>query len=258
MNLDDCLSVDVEATTWDPEKAKVIQIGVVECSSERSPFADRKFWRRFINPGEEALAEMGPDVIAVTGISPSYVRREGLSGVTAGKILDIGSDKVLVGHNYARYDRVVLESSGFRVASRPFIDTYRVVQEFYDVGKWDGPFSRVLPDMKLGTCYFGIVEEENWALDVPGRPHDALYDAYMTAKLLEAMLKYVDATVDQMIELSKTAYVPRVCWVGKHKGEPWADVPDSYLQWMASKEIWEKDEGRETAVLQELDKRGLL
>ena len=62
------------------------------------------------------------------------------------------------------------------------------------------------------------------------RAHRALPDAHVTAHLLREILKH--AAVEDLIRWTKEAVLlPKVTF-GKHRGQPWTDVPPDYLQWI--------------------------
>jgi exodeoxyribonuclease X len=68
-----------------------------------------------------------------------------------------------------------------------------------------------------------------------GMAHRALYDAWVTYKLLERMLE--SRTVSQLVELTKAPILLKKCGFGKHVGTLWEDVPASYLRWMLSQDF---------------------
>lgn len=65
------------------------------------------------------------------------------------------------------------------------------------------------------------------ALALPA--HRAGPDAYVTAHILQQLL--LTESADTLIEWTTQ---PSVVSFGKHKGQPWSEVPSGYLQWMMS------------------------
>lgn len=70
-------------------------------------------------------------------------------------------------------------------------------------------------------------------------PHRALYDTAVTAELLRRMLE--TNTPEELVRLTTTPVLLTTCRFGKHRGEPWADVPVSYLRWMRSNGVQSDD-----------------
>lgn len=71
--------------------------------------------------------------------------------------------------------------------------------------------------------------------------HAAAADCYVTANILAALLR--EHSPETLIEWSAqlTAW-PRIMF-GKHKGQPWNEIPASYLEWMLNKAPDSGDEG---------------
>lgn len=62
-------------------------------------------------------------------------------------------------------------------------------------------------------------------------PHRAGPDSYVTACLLVELIRRVDS-VSQMEAWTRAPLFYPTCPLKKHKGQPWADVPADYLQWI--------------------------
>ena len=60
--------------------------------------------------------------------------------------------------------------------------------------------------------------------------HRALYDAACTAAILVRMLERESPT--ELVRLSTTPILQTNCTFGKHKDQPWSQVPIDYLRWM--------------------------
>jgi DNA polymerase III epsilon subunit-like protein/uncharacterized protein (DUF3820 family) len=252
LTLADLVVADLETTSWDPERAHITQMAAVSVDHH---------YARYLRQPDEILAAMGPDVIAVTGLRPSFLRDNGKDPAESleGLAEFLGRFRVIGAHNW-KYDRRVLARAGLDLAGAPFIDSYRLVQEFFDVGEWV-PGGSLLPDMKLGTCYHGIVDPNMWMDEIVA--HDAVHDAWMCYSLIAAMSDRFGLSMDDMIRISASAFVPRACPMGKHRGQKWSQVPSDYLRWMSDKRVWNRedgtsDEGLEVAVLQEMESRGLI
>lgn len=76
--------------------------------------------------------------------------------------------------------------------------------------------------------------------DLAMPPHRAGPDAYVTAFILEAMLRM--ATVEELVRLTSAPVVLSTVTFGKHRGAKWADLPSDYLSWIAYKSDLGADE----------------
>lgn len=79
------------------------------------------------------------------------------------------------------------------------------------------------------------------ASDLPpeagGMAHRALYDAWVSAKLLERIMTDSGRDVDGLVELTRAPILLNKVRFGKHFGEKWSDVPKSYLRWVLSQDF---------------------
>lgn len=260
------LIIDTETTHWDKDSPdfRVIQVSAV-------PFVDGRFSEplldEIIHPPGFDLSTLRPDVIAVNGITPSRIEREGrgiegLADLCLSLLeTDLASRMVVVAHNWP-FDRAAIESemrvNGVEIdlSGVPFIDTLTVVRHLYDEG-WDGYGGQRLPNMKLGTCFYALVPSDRWdRLPSDLAPHDSFYDVHLCGLLLEVLLEKMSA--DDLIELSRTVVIPRTCPIGKERGKPWSEVDQGFLRWMVNNRVWNEDEGLEIAVLEEAERRGFI
>lgn len=261
LTIEEVGSIDTETTGWDLSQASV---RATQISLVRNTLVDP--WSAYLLHDEKTLMAMGPDAIGITGITPELVFEEGIGPEEALEQLLIewegGNFKVVASHNW-KFDRAVLKREFETVINFPspfedvpYIDTLRLVREAYDDG-WDGYGGSKLPDFKLATSYHGIVPRDKW---VKGRPHGAVYDAEMVIQLVEHFLG-MGLTVEDMVEISKTPFVPRYCPMGKDRGQkglPWHEVDTGFLGWMAKTAVWKDDVGLEAAVLVEMERRGMI
>lgn len=73
-----------------------------------------------------------------------------------------------------------------------------------------------------------------YALNLPkdtGPAHRVMSDILQTHALLRLIMQTLNVTLDELAEMSKEPMLLRRYPMGKHKGEPFADVPKSYLRW---------------------------
>ena len=71
------------------------------------------------------------------------------------------------------------------------------------------------------------------------RAHRAMPDAYVTAHLLREILKH--ASIEDLIRwTNEPVLLPKVTF-GKHRGQPWIDIPPDYLQWVLRQQGMNED-----------------
>lgn len=136
----------------------------------------------------------------------------------------IDNDAIYVAHN------ADFEKQFFNPEGSQWIDTWKCALKLYP----DAPrhTNQVLK-------YFLEIRDD--ILDHP--PHRALPDCYVTVKILKAMLEKV--SVEDMIRVSdEPPYLTKIDF-GKHRGEKFADLPPSYLDWLSKQDM---DEGVLEAV----------
>jgi len=135
---------------------------------------------------------------------------------------------VLVAHN-AAFDRPKIEAADTMPRNMPWICTYRCARHFIRGMESYGNMA-LRYQLKLDIS---DMPDEAGAL-----PHRALYDAWVTAKLLEVLagaayhqcpqgsdlISYLVTATTKPILLDTVGF-------GKHFGKSWADVPKDYLQW---------------------------
>lgn len=71
-------------------------------------------------------------------------------------------------------------------------------------------------------------------------PHRAGPDSYVTAHVLAELLRR-GASVRDMLAWTKEPRWMTRCPLGKHKGQPWSDVPADYLAWLGRTEDMDPD-----------------
>ncbi len=84
-----------------------------------------------------------------------------------------------------------------------------------------------------------------------GHPHRARYDAEVCWHVWQALRERLAAHVDpedarSVVEWQSRPVLLRTCAFGKHRGEPWDQIPRQYLQWMQKQErenpgSWDSD-----------------
>ena len=210
------LVMDTETTGIDPATCKVVEFAWV-LTSLIGPLAAGT---SLVNPG----CHIPPEASAVHHLVDADVANEPLlEAVLADLPLQLRGLKVhaFVAHN-AAFDSAFLPS----LRQLPWLCTYRLAR-------------RLMPDLPaFGNQYLRYA----LGVDVPEAQglaaHRALADAYVTAATLRHLVgSIVDDPAWPQDVTTLAAYLAqpillKTCGFGKHKGQPWASVPRSYLTWM--------------------------
>lgn len=208
--------VDFETTGLPPDAA-VCEVGFCDVRTyDSDPAEVGDPVGMLVNPNRP----MPPEARAIHHISDADLI--GASPITTGFLaLSKGSPDIFVAHN-ARF-----EMEFFTGGDTPWICTMKVAR-------------RIWPECPSHTnqClryWLGIECDD--ALAMP--PHRAGPDAYVTAHILLAMIQH--ASFDQMIEWSSgPSLLPKVNF-GKHRGQPWSELPGDYLSWLVNKSDMDVD-----------------
>ena len=210
------LVVDTETTGIDPATCRVVEFAYV-LTSLTGPLASGTF---LVNPG----CPIPPEASAIHHLVDEDVAGEpSLEEVLRILPEQLRGFKVgaFVAHN-AKFDSAFLPS----LRQRPWLCTYRMAL-------------RLLPD---SPAYGNQFLRYALKLDIPEAKglaaHRALTDAYVTAATLRHFLTQIvgnPAWPQDTTDLAAHLAFPillKTCGFGKHKGQPWASVPTSYLKWM--------------------------
>ncbi|WP_374576317.1 exonuclease domain-containing protein [Phenylobacterium sp.] len=130
----------------------------------------------------------------------------------------------LVAHSCAFERQFVTEAT---TGAIPWICTYKVALHVWpDAPRHSNQVLRYWRGLTLDN-----------ALAMP--PHRAGPDAWVTAHLLAELARF--ASFDQMVAWTREPRPMPVLTFGKHRGQPWAQVPSDYLQWMISQTDMDAD-----------------
>lgn len=196
--------LDLETTGDSPEDVPV-EIGIVYLHN--GSFSSQ--YHTLINPGKRSIH---PCAQASHHITLDDLRKNGLRVKPAFYKKLVEDCDYIVAH-YAAFDKGFLPD-----LSKPWICTHRCAQHLW-------PES---PKHKLQVLryYLGLAPQIPSGL----HPHRALYDAHVCAALLQRMLE--QHTPDELHTMMEQPLVFHQVGFGKHKGEPWADLPMDYLHWI--------------------------
>lgn len=130
----------------------------------------------------------------------------------------------LVAHSCAFERQFITEAT---TGAIPWICTYKVAMHVWpDAPRHSNQVLRYWRGLTLDN-----------ALAMP--PHRAGPDAWVTAHLLAELARF--ASFDQMVAWTREPRPMPVLTFGKHRGQPWAQVPSDYLQWMISQTDMDAD-----------------
>lgn len=207
---------DTETTGIDPAKDRVVEVAYVLTDLEQVLVSGE----HLVNPGmvipPEASAIhhlVDADVAGAPPLNEVLARiREDLRpwGVSA-----------FSAHN-AQFDSAFLPT----IKGRPWICTYRLAR-------------RLLPDQPAFGNQFLRYALNLQVPEAKGLPaHRALADAFVTAAILRRLVRMALDNAQGLLELGAFAeeleqpMLLKTVGFGKHKGQPWAQVPKSYLRWL--------------------------
>jgi len=232
--LQSCLVLDTETNSDDYKIAEIIESGFV--------IRDNNDWTIFQELHDTIERPIPPKVQSICYITPAMVVDKPTfidSKDTFQEVVNGYSTGYLVAHNHF-YDMRVLERHGIDTSKHNWICTWRMAKKLFS----DNP---EIAETNLPYLRFAL------ELDVPieMRCHRAGNDSYMTAKLLEVFVTFME----QMDIIDRDQpYGPQImAWAsapiiyermpfGKHKGELMTDIPHGYWEWGMKNTDWFNEE----------------
>lgn len=221
--------VDFETTGFDPEKDRPCSFAAVRVGPLMGHQAPDEHSYRIMDPGIQIPAQAS---------AVHHLTNKMLDGQPSPQ--DAMADwwdndptsrcHVLVAHN-AEFDSKFMEAVAPGRASVPWLCTMRLAKKLW-------------PDDEHSNNQY-IRYQHNVEVSIPEglSAHHALYDTIVTAANLRMLLgEYLNrcsepSLVDilQIIDWTKEPILLGTCRFGnKHYGDPWKEVPRSYLRWMWS------------------------
>lgn len=232
--LQSCLVLDTETNSDDYKIAEIVESGfVIREDNDWTIFQElHKPVDRPIPPKVESICYITNKMVAdkPSFLDSKEVFQEVVNGYSGG---------YLVAHNYF-FDMRVLENHSIDTKNHKWICTWRMAKKL---------FNNVSSVEETNLPYLRFALE----LDIPieMRCHRAGNDSYITAKLLELLVSYLEESgiIDKnqpygpQIEtwLAEPILLERMT-IGKHKGELMKDVPHSYWQWAMANTDWFNEE----------------
>lgn len=227
--LKQCIILDTETTGKDYNTAEIIESGFV--------IREDNDWTIFQELHKPVLTVIPATVQSICYITNKMVEDK-LSFMDSKEtfqlVMDGFSHGYAVGHNYF-YDMKVLQHHGINLP-KTSICTWRMAKKLFS----DNP---EIEETNLPYLRFAL------ELDVPieMRCHRAGNDSYMTAKLLEVFVTFMEqmGIIDrdqpygpQIIDWANAPIIYERMPFGKHKGELMKNIPMSYWMWGMKNTDW--------------------
>lgn len=214
--------VDLETTGFDPKDGGVVEIACVAVG-DTIEFTEDGFVHSLANPG----CPIGHEAMGTHHITEAMVAdAQPLDAVIALYGLDVYD--VWAAHN-APFDRGFLPAI---IQSKRWICTWRCSMHLWP----DAPSHK-----NQALRYWLNLDVSDMPEEAGRNAHRALYDAWVTAKLLKKMLEYVylnhqeylslEKQVDYLVTLSTAPILLRRVTFGKYRDMQWADVDRGYMRW---------------------------
>lgn len=213
------LVIDTETTGLDPSIHRVVEVAAVLVADGKIVSA----FTTYVNPQRSIPAV----VTAIHGLVDSDVVDAPTLEETLPRLNALVAEAdVLVAHN-APFDRSMLPG----LVEKPWLDTLQLARRLY-------------PNLESHKNSVLRYELGLRCPEADGMPaHRALSDAYVTARLLIHLLTATHAQEEypvdpvQLIEFLNAPVLLPVCNFGKHRGQPWNEIPRGYLEWVVKSDM---------------------
>lgn len=213
--------VDTETTGLDPATASIVELGVVRM------------------PGFESFSCLiKPDhPIEIQAMAAHHLTNDMVkNGATLKNALiaaRVHEADFVCAHN-AAFDM------GFLKIDKPTICTYRCARHLWqDAPSYSNQVLRYW--LELDKSLYDA--DGKWIMQLP--PHRALPDAWVTAHILDILLRNPGESSfrspEELVELTKKPILIKTVGFGAHKGKLWKDVPHSYFAWMLRQKDFDPD-----------------
>ena len=207
------VTIDTETTGFEPETNSILEIAGVR--------EDRSWFSSLVRP----TTKISYGAMATHHITEEMVAQaQDLDSALTYFLPHTDDGYVFVAHN-AQFDSSFMPEWH---RSQSWICTWRVASHL-----WPDAESHSNQSLRyeLGLDVGDMPEKAG------GMAHRALYDAWVTAKLLERCMDNFGHGIDELIELTKKPLLLTKVRFGKHRDELWSDVPKSYLRWILSQDF---------------------
>lgn len=217
-------SLDLETTglkTDETPRQGIVEIGYSDVVLvEPGKYRVEHGFGMLVNPGMPCSIEAR----AVHHIPQSEIYAKGVSPDAACAELMRGEIDYFCAHNRDH------EIEFFGGGETPWLCTYKC-----GVRIWPDAPGHKLQELRY---FLEIDDEADFDPALASRPHRAPDDAYVGAFVLRRLL--VDAAaqnvdVDALVRWSNGPALLQMCFMKKHKGTLWKDVPTDYMRWIVDK-----------------------
>lgn len=203
------LTVDLETTHPEPEKAKIIEWAIVgECIDDSM--------RRLVNPG----VPIPPETSAIHHIIDADVKDVPTWDKQQSHVKELlEQGDILVAHNKDLEEALL----GGLVPGKPWLCTYRCA-----LRQWPDA-----PAHNNEALRYWLEIGDDRGRRYMQRPHSAHHDAVVTSGILRKLL--AAQSLQTLLNWSRELPVLPRCPIGAYRGLKWKDVPTDYLEWILFK-----------------------
>lgn len=214
--------LDTETTGNDPSKDRLVQLAVCEIA----PLGD-------LNQPIEVFYYKPPCEISIGAMATHHITNAEASHYAPfdDKAREYFNarlrDSIVIAHN-APFDVGIMKNEGVEIPG--YIDTLKVAKRIFDLESYSLQFLRYS---------FGIFDNyipSSTGVAVP--PHDARADVFILQKVFAKMIGAIPTSagevdpIEWMLDVTSKPLLLRKVSFGKHKGQTFAEVPRSYLEWL--------------------------
>ena len=217
--------VDTETTGVDPEVDRVCEIAAAAVlpALETGVWRSTHYYSSLVNPGRP----IPPEASAVHHLTDDMVRgAPTLDEIIKQAVPPGAGGVVMVAHN-AAFDSKFLP----QLSKHQWLCTYRLAMHL-----WPDAPSHSNQALRYWRGLTPPFEKLDGTNPRNQQPHAALYDVCVTVALLIDILGQ-GKTVDELFELQDQPFLLSTVRFGKHRGQKWADVPRSYLDWVLKQDF---------------------
>ena len=180
-----------------------------------------------IDPEQMAVHHLTPEMIETR----SYVHCTP-AFLTFQKMISV-PETILIAHNI-KFDEDVLRREGVELSNTPKIDTLKIVKFFNDKTgmKWKSlKLDYLVYYYRLDKYIESMFEKLN--CKPTHQNHDATYDTVKLMLVFEKLKSLLQASDEQLIELTKNPIFLTHVPFGHNKGKKFVDLPFNQLRWQA-------------------------
>jgi len=224
------ICLDCETTGLEPEKDRIIEVAAVVFRENEI----LESYETLIDPE----TPIGEESVAIHHITSEMVQGKPKIAEVLPKILNMIGKHIIVGHGIPFDIAFLLQAAKTHcipttIGSGEFFDTLRLARLY-------------------GQSPINSLEKLREHFNIPAEgAHRAMNDVIVNIEVFKYLTKNYKTT-EQIIERLKKPILLKTMPLGKHKGRPFSEVPQEYLQWASNKDF---DQDLLFSVRSELKKR---